>query len=164
VLTQTFLHFYRIRSATECRLWTAWCARLGSRPWLDCPPSSGRVPAVLGGGLKESQRGSRQEGLRYFASRLATKHLWRLYPAFQPNVAFTGHRDNRPDFHGDEITTVVLYEEADPHLCARPEPQRPRRRPRPYQLSGHLQPAGALTSLSLKRNSPACGSTRPTSI
>ncbi len=110
MLTQTFVHLSGIGPATERKLWAAgvldWDRALAGLPSEFGPNRQERWAREL----EESRRGLDNNDARYFASRLATKHRWRLYPTFRNNVAFLDIETTGLDFHGDEITTVVLYD------------------------------------------------------
>lgn len=110
MLTQTFVHLPGIGPATERKLWNAgvhdWDRALAGLP-SEFGPNRGERWATE---LEESRRALDSKDAYYFASRLATKHLWRLYPAFRKNVAFLDLETTGLDFHGDQITTVVLYD------------------------------------------------------
>jgi len=110
MIRHTFQHIAGIGQVTERRLWD-----LGVRDWdqvvRTLPPAlptrlRGRLPDAIG----DSDQALRRGDARFFAERLAAKHVWRLYPAFRDKAAFLDIETTGLSFTRDRITTIAVYD------------------------------------------------------
>ena len=119
MLRHTFIHLAGIGPVTERRVWDSGV--------LDWEVAQGDLPSSLpircrdrlAVELDESRTAMSQLDSRYFARRLAAKHQWRLYPDFRESVAFFDIETTGLDFHGDEITTIAIYDGQRVHTYVR---------------------------------------------
>src|SRR5947207_1732952 len=109
MLTNTFCHIPGIGEKTERNLWavgvTAW-----DSPW---PKMGVKLPrATLESWPRLMQQSIDNHASRnpsYFAEKLPTNQIWRLYRDFQDSCAFVDIETTGLSYPA-EITTVVLYD------------------------------------------------------
>ena len=109
MLHQTFCHLAGIGPTTEQRLWDD-----GVHTWDDVLDGRARLPArrleSMKRDLEESARclGARDAGR--FATTLAAREHWRLFPEFRDGIAYLDIETTGLSPGWDEITTVALYD------------------------------------------------------
>ncbi len=113
MIKHSFVHIRGVGQTTEQRLWSA-----GITEWSKVPLS---LPKTIPGWLRhhlpdaltESHAALRQRDGRYFASRLGSQHLWRLYPEFMDDVAFFDIETTGLSPAHHHVTTIAVYDGKD---------------------------------------------------
>jgi uncharacterized protein len=110
MLKSTFCHISGISARSEQQLWSA-----GIHSWdhLDAaapvPISSRRRETILGQ-VEESRRRLTAADPSYFAERLPSQQLWRLFPDFRGCIAYLDIETTGLSPLGSYITTIALYD------------------------------------------------------
>lgn len=119
MLRKTFLHIPGIGPTTERRLWSAgvtdWDQAIGPLP----PDLPRRTRKNLGPAIRESLEALDQRDGVFFAQRLASKHVWRLYPEFKQDVAFFDIETTGLSYHVDHVTMIAVYDGTEIHTFVR---------------------------------------------
>jgi len=108
MLSSTFCHILGVSEKTEQALWSA-----GMHSWSSCLPTTGvkLKPSTRDSWGQQIQESvNHQENLSpdYFAGKLPSKELWRLYHDFQQVAAFLDIETT--GLFGGDITTIALYD------------------------------------------------------
>ena len=138
MLRHTFCHLPGVAAGTEQRLWSAglttWDHALVGEGTRKTPGR--RLPADE---LRESVRRHGVGDAAWFAARLPAAQSWRLFADFRDHCAYldieTTGMDARRRRHDDR----AVRRQDGPHLRARPQPRRLRRRRARLPPARHLQ-------------------------
>ncbi|UCF93342.1 MAG: ribonuclease H-like domain-containing protein [Desulfobacterales bacterium] len=109
MIKNTFLHIPGIGIKTEQRFWES-----GIHSWEDFTPDfpmrlSPAKRTTITAHLEESKQHIKSGNARYFASRLSTDQLWRIFPEFRRATVYLDIETTGLKMWGFEITTIALY-------------------------------------------------------
>jgi uncharacterized protein len=108
MLRSTFLHLPGIGPATEAALWAK-----GIFDWADLRGPLREGPAALLRGLDRELEASElalaERRVEWFARRLPSSEMWRLYPEFRPETAFLDIETTSLSPYEGIVTTVTVH-------------------------------------------------------
>ncbi len=110
MIRNTFLHIQGIGSITENRLWSS-----GIESWDDIFRTgtvslSPKRREHLKGQIRESQLHLQDNNPGYFANRLPSNQLWRIFPKFKDSIAYLDIETTGLESWLHHITTIALYD------------------------------------------------------
>ncbi len=120
MLNRTFLHIPSVGEKTERELWSqgvhTWEQFLSRKDQVSIGRSS---RAVVTEHIEKSQEALEQGDAAFFAHRLPSNQVWRLYPDFAHKLTFLDIETTGSSFPSAHITTIGIYDGHAPRAFVR---------------------------------------------
>lgn len=123
MLKRTFCHIPGIGNGKEIKLWnagvTSWDHIISpDAPVNDIPNS---LLNAIDQHVRDADSALKNHDIRYFASRIPPREMWRIFPAFRAQSVFLDIETTGTRTDSDSITTVALYDGKTTHCLVQNE-------------------------------------------